>query len=353
MIAGWWHAGWDAAMRITWEYPWLLTLVVLVAPTWRWSRRSAAHALYATVSRLPQGARSWRLRLAWVPAALAAVACAAWVVALAGPRVGKRNSLVRADGIAIMMVVDTSSSMLALDLSDERGEKTRLDAIKEVFGRFVMGGPALRGRPADAIGLVSFAAYADTRSPLTLDHGNLLAALDATQIVEPRSSEDGTAIGDGLALALGRLQQSPAKSKVVVLLTDGENNAGEQDPRGVAKLASQLGIKIYTIGAGTTGNAPVRLGQGAGSRLVSMAVRIDEALLRDIAEQTGGRYFRATDAAALAQIYATIDRLETVELSQERFLEYRYFAEPLIAMGLIALVVAFALRFSLLRRYPE
>lgn len=347
------QAWWRQLTQISWEHPWLLLLVVLAAPVWWWTQRTAASAVFSSFARLPRQHRSWRLRLAWVPAALLSLACLAWVVALAGPRIGKRNSLVRADGIAIMMVVDTSSSMLALDLSDKTGEKTRLDAIKDVFKRFVNGGGDLGGRANDTIGLVSFAAYADTKSPLTLDHGNLLAALDATEIVEPGSEEDGTAIGDGLALGLQRLQQSAAASKVVLLLTDGENNAGEQDPRGVGQLAAKLGIKVYTIGAGTNGSAPVRLGQGARSRLVSMPVRIDEGLLKAVAEQTGGRYFRATDAEGLRHIYETIDQLEKTKFQQERFLEYRYFNDPLVLLGMVCIAVALALRFSVLRRFPE
>lgn len=346
MSLAWWH-------QLSWAQPWGLVLLLLVVPTWWWARRTAATMAFSSLALVPPQTRSWRTRLAWLPAGLLALACAAWVIALAGPRMGKRNSLVRADGIAIMMVVDVSSSMLALDLSDESGEKTRLDAIKSVFKRFVLGDGDLAGRRDDAIGLVSFAAYADTRSPLTLDHGNLLTALDGTSLVEPGSEEDGTAIGDGLALGLQRLQQSPATSKVLVLLTDGENNAGEQDPRAVAELAAGLGIKIYTIGAGTNGRAPVRVGIGPQSELVYRRVQIDEALLQAMASKTGGQYFRATDAAGLRDIYATIDRLEKTRMAQERFLEYRYFFEPLVLLGLILLALGFGLRWSLLRRYPE
>src|SRR5262249_28504370 len=156
---------------------------------------------------------------------------------------------------------------------------------------------------------------ADTRAPLTLDHGDLLAALDGLAITT-EASEDGTAIGDGLALAVERLRTAKARSRVIILLTDGVNNAGATAPLGAAEWAKDSRIKIYTIGAGTTGMAPVRVDRGFGSELVSVPVEIDEELLTKIADATGGHYFRATDAASLAQIYREIDSLERTTMTE-------------------------------------
>jgi Ca-activated chloride channel homolog len=334
-----------------WAHPWYLLAVLAAVPAVLLALRSAGRVVFSSLAALPVRGSSWRTALVWVPDALVALAIACLGIALAGPRAGEKDSRVHKEGIAIVMTVDTSSSMAALDLSRHNQEQTRLDAVEAVFRRFVTGGPDLRGRPDDAIGLVSFARYADTRSPITLDHDDLLTALGAVHITKDRN-EDGTAIGDGLALAVDRLRGAKARSRVVVLLTDGMNNAGAESPLGAAEWARQEGIKVYTIGAGTNGMAPVRVQTPMGSELVAQPVQIDEDLLRKIADTTGGRYFRATDAGSLASIYQEIDALERTKMTETRFLEYREYYPYWVAAGLILAALAFLLRGSVFRRLP-
>ena len=275
-------------------------------------------------------------------------------IALAGPRKGDQSSRVRREGIAIMMAVDVSGSMRAEDLADAKhaDAPTRLDAVKRVFEHFVIGGDGLDGRDDDAIGLVAFARYADTRSPLTLDHSNLVAA--ARQLEFAREDEDGTAIGAGLELAVERLADfTKARSKIVVLLTDGVSNVHEIDEDTAIEDAVKHGVKVYTIGAGTNGDAPIRVDLGNGQMaLRQMHVEIDEAMLRKIADKTGGQYFRATDAKSLAKIYAQIDKLERASFEEERFTEYHQFYGWFVAAAMILVVLSFGLRGTILRRLP-
>ncbi len=332
--------------------PMLLLLALLAIPLFVLARRAPGRVVFSSFAVLPAGAASWRTRLAWLPDALLALALAALVLALAGPRIGQRHSHIQREGIAIMMVVDTSGSMSALDLSTPDRERTRLQAVQDVFESYVLGGGVLAGRPNDAIGLVSFAAYADTAAPLTLDHENLVAVARNLEI-NTRREESFTAIGDALGLAVERLRQSPARSRVAVLLTDGVNNFGTEAPRAAAELARSQGVKVYTIGAGSTGLALMRVTDRlGGSRLRQVPVEIDEVTLRDIAERTGGRYFRAGDADALVDIYAEIDQLERTRLSEDRSRQYQeLFAPPLIA-ALLLIAFGWLGRGALFARAP-
>lgn len=331
--------------------PWALLLVLLAPLAWWWARGARGRVRFSSLRLLPAAGQTWRTRIAWLPDVLVAIAVALMAVALAGPRAGDERGRVRRDGIAMVLAIDVSGSMRALDLSSKGQEQTRLDAVRAVFEDFVAGGEGLVGRPDDAIGLVSFAAHADTRSPLTLDHGNLIAAARGLDFPSERG-EDGTAIGDGLALAVERLRQFPATSKVAILLTDGVENAGTLSARNATDLAAEQGIKVYTIGAGTTGMAPVRIDRGFGSELVQTEVEIDEATLKDVAARTGGAYFRATDRAALIDIYRQIDTLERTALDEERFLAYREYFQPVLALALALLALAGVLRASVLRGVP-
>jgi Ca-activated chloride channel homolog len=250
-----------------------------------------------------------------------------------------------------VMAVDVSGSMRALDLSEKNQELTRLDAVKRVFEQFVLGGKKLGGRPDDAIGLVAFARYADTRSPLTLDHGNLVTA--ARQLDFAAQDEDGTAIGAGLELAVQRLAEYKARSKIVVLLTDGESNVHDIDEDTAIDDASKAGVKVYTIGAGTNGVAPIAIDRGDGRKqLMQMTVSIDETTLRKIADKTGGQYFRATDSASLRRIYQQIDKLERTTIEENRFLEYHQYYGVFVVTALLLLGAALALRATFLRRLP-
>jgi Ca-activated chloride channel family protein len=333
--------------------PWLLLAALLAVPVYLMARQAPGAIVFSSFRALPQIGGSWRSRLSWLPDAFLALGTVSLGLALAGPRIGQRNSEVHREGIAIMMVIDISGSMQALDLSTQDQELTRLDAVKAVFEEFVIGGDGLSGRPDDAVGIVTFARYADTACPLTLDHANLVGVARTLEIVTARS-EDGTAIGDGLGLAVQRLRESKARSRIAVVLTDGVNNAGFESPLGAAELARSQGIKVYTIGAGTTGMAPVRVRDSFTGRSVlrSMAVEIDEITLREVADRTGGSYFRATDADALREVYQEIDHLERTRITEEHWRQYDEYYAACLALGLCLAAVGWLTRGTLFRRLP-
>jgi len=339
-IYGWFH--------VEPTHPWLVFIALLAIPAYLLSRQSAGRVVFSSLRVLPLGGHTWRTRLAWLPDAMIAAAVVALAIAATGPRAGDQSARVRRDGIAVMMAVDVSGSMRALDLSEHNRELTRLDAVKETFERFVLGGGKLGGRPDDAIGLVAFASYAETRSPLTLDHGNLAAA--ARQLTFARDDESATAIGAGLELAVQRLTEFKARSKVAILLTDGESNIHDIDEDTAIDDAIKAGIKVYTIGAGTNGVAPIR--DPNTNELMQMRVSIDEAMLRKIADKTHGEYFRATDHAGLVKVYEAIDKLERTTLEEERFTEYRQRYGGFVAAAMVLVIAAFLLHGTILRRLP-
>ena len=340
-------------VAVEFRQPLFLLAALLALPVYFWALRSGGHVVFSSLRQLPAAAKTWRTRLRFVPPLSLALATVALAVALAGPRVADRQTRVKKQGIAIMMVIDISGSMQALDLSTPDRERTRLDAVREVLVDFVLGGHGLPGRPDDLLGIVSFAAYADTRCPLTLDHANLAKSAKQIEIVT-KEDEDGTAIGDGLGLALERLRESKAKSRVAVLLTDGVNNRGDTAPLQAAELAATLGIKVYTVGAGTNGMAPVRVTDGFGRRFLSrMPVEIDEKMLRAIADKTGGRYFRATDDKTLTQVYREIDALERSEFVEQRYRQYHEYYPLALTLGLMLATLAWLLQATLLRRVPQ
>ncbi|HEY5926223.1 MAG TPA: VWA domain-containing protein [Kofleriaceae bacterium] len=328
-----------------------LLLALLAPAAWWWSRRASGRVVFSSLRALPAGGHTWRTRIAWLPDVLLALAVVCLAIALAGPRAGDKNSRVRREGIAMVLAVDVSGSMRALDLSERNRELTRLDAVKRTFEQFVVGGRGLDGRPDDAIGLVAFARYADTRSPLTLDHGNLVTA--ARQLDFAREDEDGTAIGAGLELAVQRLAEFKAPSRVAILLTDGESNVHDIDEDTAIDDALKAGVKVYTIGAGTSGVAPIRIDRGDGrTELMQMTVSIDETLLRRIADKTGGQYFRATDNASLKKIYTQIDKLERTTIEEQRFTEYHQYYAWFVAAAMALVALGFVLRGTVLRRLP-
>lgn len=345
------------SLPVEFRQPGLLLCTLLAIPVYLWSRRDGGRVLFSSMRLLPKGATTWRIRLSILPPIFVALATAALAVALAGPRAADRQTRVKKQGIALMMVIDVSGSMQALDLSvkdgaDKDRERTRLDAVKEVLADFVRGGRGLPGRPDDLIGIVSFAGFADTRCPLTLDHENLLVAASQLQLAT-KPEEDGTAIGDGLGLALERLRESSAKSKVAILLTDGVNNRGDTSPQQAADLAATIGAKVFTVGAGTNGMAPVRVSDPFGRTFLQrMPVEIDEKMLKSIAERTGGRYYRATDAEALERVYREIDTLSRSEFIEQRYRQYHEYYPHALGLGLGLLALGFLLSGTLLRRLP-
>ena len=318
---------------------WLLALVALPALWWaaRRGRGGAAGVRYSVADDAAAlGATGWA-RVRWLPAALVAAAFGLGVVALARPQERDASVERSTEGVDIVLALDVSTSMTAEDFVPNRFE-----AAKAVAAEFV------RGRTSDRIGLVVFAAQAYTQAPLTLDYPFLLTML---QEVRMGVIEDGTAIGTALATATARLRDSDAASKVVILLTDGQNNRGQVDPQTAAEAAAALGVKVYAIGVGREGGA-VRGRSPFGGALFGQTPEVDEAALRAVAAATGGRYFRATDAQALREIYAAISDLERTEIEETVLLDveelYPWFLWPALA----CLVFSIGLSTTRLREVP-
>jgi Ca-activated chloride channel family protein len=323
-------------------YPYLLLLLVVV-PLAAWyvlRRRRERSVAYPSLDLLLGAgleAAPWKRHAALV---LRLLVLALVIVALARPQTGRSKHTTYSEGIDIMLVLDTSGSMQAQDFEP----RNRLHVAKEVLKEFIAK------RPQDRVGLVVFSADAMTQCPLTLDHTLLAKLVDG---VDFGMLDDGTAIGVGLATACNRLRASKAKSKVVVLLTDGQNNAGMVDPATAARVAASMGVKVYTIGVGTRGRAPIPIDDPVfGRRLISVEVDIDEVTMRKIAELTGGRYFRATDTEELVAIYHQIDQMEKTKVESETFVEYtdRFVWLVLPALGL--LILELGLAETVLRETP-
>ena len=321
-------------------YLWLLTLLVPMIGYYVWRTLQGGAAIrISSVAGVVRAPKTVRYYLRHLPFALRAAAFALLVVALARPQDVEQNVRTNTEGIDIMLAIDVSGSMLARDFKPDR-----ITAAKEVAGSFIAD------RYGDRIGLVAFAGEAFTQSPLTTDQSTL-----QTLLARIRSGliEDGTAIGNGLATAINRLRESEAKSKVIILLTDGENNRGEIAPLTAAEIARDQGIRVYTIGVGTRGTAPYPTVDFFGNPTVVQAkVQIDEKILGEIADLTGGRYFRATDNAKLQSIYDEINQLEKskVEISQYTTYTEEYLRWAAAALAL--LLVEFLLRTLWLKSLP-
>ncbi len=341
--------------------PWyFLLLLLLPLIAWRlFSKQRKSSIRFTSVSIAKRLSPTLRQRLLWLPKLLTLLALLFLIVGLARPREGRDRTIVNSEGIAIEMVVDRSGSMQALDFKIDGEHVDRLTAIKNVAGKFVTGDPEgdqdLEGRFSDLVGLITFAGFADGVTPPTLDHGFVVANLNKTEIVEVRS-EDGTAIGDAIALAVEKLnalderQEEKVKSKVIILLTDGENTAGELEPVAAAEVAQTMGIKIYTIGVGTKGQAPFPvLNRFTGRQMVRMIeVNIDEETLQKVAQTTGGKYFRATDTDSLMGIYQEIDQLEKTKVESKNFTDYRELAVQPYRLGSLSIAPLLLIAFGLL-----
>jgi Ca-activated chloride channel family protein len=338
-------------MRLADPYALFLLLLVPLLLLRQRRRRPAALA-YPSLQELAAMPVSWMTALHRALPLLRAFVLVLCIVALARPQQGLKTTKVYSEGIAMIMVVDISSSMSALDLQLDGQQRNRLDVVKHTFRNFVQGNRHLAGRDNDLIGMVTFARYADSICPLTLDHTTLLSLLDQTEIVSLRE-EDGTAIGEAIALGVERLQHTTAKNRVMILLTDGANNAGETEPLQAARIARSLGIKIYTIGTGSRGIAPVPVQTRDGHVVLrQMRVFIDEHTLKKIAEITGGEYFRATDSNALEAIYEEIDRLEKTTNVAEFYQEYAERFTGFVLAGLLLLLLELLLINTRLRTIP-
>lgn len=319
--------------------PWLLVLLLAI-PWWLWRRRrqQPVTAVVSETAPFAEATRGrWRLRL---PPTLRSGSLAMLILAAAGPfRPGDRT-VVETDGVAIVIAIDVSSSMLAEDFAPSN----RIEVAKQQAIAFV------RARRDDRIGLVTFAGEALTQVPVTLDYATLIHSIEQLHV---GILGDGTAIGSGLATAVARLRKVPGKSKVVLLLTDGVNNQGLVDPRTAAQAAEAFGVRVYTVGVGTEGEARIPTGiSSSGYRYATVQVQIDEELLTDIATRTGGKYFRAKDSQALARIFQQIDRLERTPVNMVRYTQADERTTPFLALGLILLAVELFVSGSMVVRVP-
>lgn len=316
---------------VLWAAAWVLV------PWWARRRRKAAALRFSSLDTLSRLKPSRSLLLRRLVLGLRVLTVALLILAMARPQTGRKQTQVRTEGIDIVLVLDTSGSMRALDLDADRAiarRRNRLDVAKAVVEEFI------KKRDNDQIGLVVFGDEAFTQCPLTLDHGIVATFLERIEI---GIAGEGTAIGSALGTAVKRLKDSEAKSKVIILLTDGRNNAGSLNPAKAAEIAKTFGIKVYTIGAGTRGKAPFLVDSFFGQQVVYEAVQIDEEALEGIAKETGGAYFRAQDESALASIYDEIDQLETTKISTDTYMEYnerfRFFVLPALAFLLLEVVL--------------
>jgi Ca-activated chloride channel family protein len=314
-------------LALDFSEPWWLALLLLPA-LWLWwrRRRHPGAIVFSRVDVLARGPSfgRWTARLLLASRVTAVVLLC---IALARPRTGARIEQVSGDGISIIMAIDLSSSMLAEDFQPQN----RVEVAKDKMKQFIAG------RTDDQIGLVSFSGEALTQVPLTMDYPVLLAAIDNLQ---PGQLEDGTAIGTAIATSVNRLDNAAGRSRVIILLTDGVNNRGTIDPRTAAKAAAALGVRVYTIGIGTEGMAPVPVGRGVfGLRYETRAVELDEPLLEFIAQTTGGRYFRAKDGLALQHIYSQIDALERSPIHAKHYVRYHELYRWPLGVALAALLL--------------
>jgi Ca-activated chloride channel family protein len=330
---------------MTLKYPILLLLLLLV-PVLAWLRHAARRRTALrfsdgeTVRKLPIG-----LGVALQPLLplLFAAGLALLVVALARPQKGLTESKVHTEAVDIVLVVDVSTSMRAEDFSTATERMNRLEAAKRVIETFI------KNRPNDRIGLVAFSALPYSVAPLTLDHGWLLQQVKR---LETGMLEDGTAIGTAIASGANRLRESKAKSKIMVLLTDGMNNRGEITPDNASEAAKALGIKLYTVGAGGTGWVMMPFDTPFGTQYQRTRADVDDAMLTRVAETTGGRYFRATDFASLKRIYEDIDAMEKTEVDVEQYTRYEEKFAPFVILALGCLCLERLLGLSRFGRLP-
>ncbi len=338
---------------------WLLLLLPVLATGWRvYARRARQGIRFAPTGCIPRRGRSWRTAATPLPPALTLAALALMAAAMARPRSLLSYSRRTADVIAIQMVVDISGSMAALDMSVVTPlgtkEQTRLEAVKETFTAFI------KRRPDDLIGLITFGGYATTLAPLTSDHRALLHILSGVEIPPLMFDRGGqvvnqeellTAIGDALATACARLENAETVSRIVVLLSDGDSNAGIIEPKTAIEVAKQLGIKVYAIGVGRSGLAPYRTRDALGRDVIRQArVDFDEALLRHIAAETGGIYYNVTDVKGLDNALESINTLETTRVEQSVFRQYHELFPRLAIPALGLLLLGVSLNMLITRR---
>jgi Ca-activated chloride channel family protein len=326
------------------EWFWLLTLLPLVM-LWRGRRGPVAAIEYSDVGLAREVARRSRSRVGRWVWLLPIFAGALMIAGLARPQRGQSRTEVTVNGIDILLGLDVSGSMQALDFLIDNRRVNRIEVVKSVVARFI------EERPNDRIGLIAFAGAPYLVSPITLDHDWLQQNLERVNVAGEQ--DDGTAIGSAIAAGVNRLRMTPAKSKVVILLTDGMNNTGKISPLAAAEAAKALGVRIYTIGVGVRGKAPIPVRDEAGNmRLIMAKVDVDEKTLQAVADLTGGKFYRATDTDSLQRIYEQINRLETSAQTVHKFEHYEelYPWALIPALGILAL--SLGLQHTRYRRLP-
>lgn len=328
--------------NVSFAYPWVLYFLFLVPLLAAWylfkGRKNHASITYSSFALLDKTPGTIREKLRHTPVILRLLALSALIIALARPQDFSSGQNVTAEGIDIALVLDISGSMLAEDF-----KPNRMEAAKNLTDQFI------QSRVSDRIGLVIFAREAFTQCPLTIDYSvlrNLLSEIRSGMVT------DGTAIGNAIANGVNRLKDSDADSKVMILLTDGVNNAGEVDPVSAAEIARTFGVRIYSIGVGTRGEAPFPVKTPFGTRYQMMPVEIDEPLMKKISETTGGKYFRATNNKALQEIYNTIDELEKTKIEITSYRTARELYYGWLAGGLLLLFIELSLVKTILRKLP-
>ncbi len=325
------------------EYLWLLAVLPLLL-IWRGRRGPLPAIEYPSLELVREVARRTRSRLGSLLGGLSLLALALLIVAMARPQAGASNATIHASGVDIMLLLDVSGSMQSLDFKLEGLPASRVDVVKSVVRKFIAA------RPNDRIGLTIFAGMPYLISPVTLDHGWLLSNLERVRIGD---IEDGTAIGSALASGLNRLRNQTAKSKIIILMTDGQNNSGQITPITAAEAAKALGVKVYTIGIGVRGEAPIPVTDAFGRRRIVMEkVDVDEDTLNRIATTTGARFYRATDTDSLNRIYSEIDKLEKTAFTVHSYESWQeLFAWPALA-ALVILGLSLLSQFARRRRIP-
>lgn len=347
------------------EALWLIVLVPILAAI-GWARRDRGAVRLSSLSMVAPLRSSWRVYLAWLPTAVRLVALVLAIVAVARPRSSMGETRMSTEGIAIVVVIDRSASMTA-PMSFAGRQMTRFEVVKRVFEEFVTGNDAgLKGRAGDMVGVVAFAGFADTLGPLARGHEALLNIVRQATPAPPAEPEGGTAIGDALALAVARLVKAEEqlleindrselppefviRSKVIVLLTDGENNRGQTMPLEAAEFASEQGIKIYTIGIGGRGGSVLIPGQGGIGRL-QIRDTVDETTLTAVAETTGGKFWNARDAESLRAIYAELDALEQTEIETLEITSFEEHFQPWLMGAVVLVLIELVLRSMVFRR---
>ncbi len=326
----------------TWRNPDYFYLFLLIPLLTAWYvyrfRKSHPELIFSGLKPFEGMSPSLKTRLIHGLFVLRMLALSLLIVALAGPQRISSKSNINIEGIDIVLALDVSGSMRARDFQPDR-----IGAAKKIATQFI------NGRPNDRIGLVIFSGEAFTQAPLTLDHAVLKSLL---REVKSGMIQDGTAIGDGLATAVSRLKDSKARSKVIVLLTDGVNNSGAIDPETAAELAKMFGIRVYTIGVGSYGYAPYPVQPPYGIQMQQMKVQIDEALLKKIARETGGKYFRANNNRKLEAIFKEIDRLEKSKINVQQFRRKYELYFPFALAALLLFVLEVSLRYLVFRKLP-